>query len=100
MVGGPIVNGQEDYQQDPFNLATQGQRQPGSAFKPFTLAVALEHGYGPDSVFDSKPLDLIVPNSGGKEHYYVQNFGNQYSGPMSLAAATACRTTACSPSSG
>ena len=35
-------------QQYPFNLATEGFRQPGSAFKPFTLAVALEHGYGPE----------------------------------------------------
>ncbi len=88
MVGGPLVNGQENYNQYPFNLATEGYRQPGSAFKPFTLAVALEHGYGPSSVFDSKPLDLIVPNSGGKEHYQVKNFGNEYSGPINLADAT------------
>ena len=39
-------------------------------------------------MFDSKPLDLIVPNSGGKEHYMVKNFGNEYSGPISLASAT------------
>ena len=88
MVGGQLVNGAEDYNQYPFNLATEGYRQPGSAFKPFTLAVALEHGYGPSSVFDSKPLDLIVPNSGGKEHYLVKNFGNEYSGPITLADAT------------
>jgi penicillin-binding protein 1A len=88
MVGGPLTDGQEDFQKYPFNLATEGFRQPGSAFKPFTLAVALEHGYGPGSVFDSQPLDLIVPNSGGKEHYMVKNFGNEYSGPISLAAAT------------
>ena len=88
MVGGQLVNGDEDYTKYPFNLATEGFRQPGSAFKPFTLAVALEHGYGPSSVFDSKPLDLIVPNSGGKEHYMVKNFGNEYSGPISLASAT------------
>ncbi|HEY6526224.1 MAG TPA: transglycosylase domain-containing protein, partial [Solirubrobacteraceae bacterium] len=88
MVGGPLVDGQENFQKYPFNLATEGFRQPGSAFKPFTLAVALEHGYGPGSVFDSKPLDLIVPNSGGKEHYMVKNFGNEYSGPISLASAT------------
>ncbi len=42
MVGGPIVGGREDYSQFPFNLATEGQRQPGSSFKPFTLAVAFE----------------------------------------------------------
>ena len=88
MVGGPLVDGQEDYEKYPFNLATEGFRQPGSAFKPFTLAVALEHGYGPDSVFDSKPLDLIVPNSDGKEHYEVKNFDNEYSGPITLADAT------------
>ena len=41
MVGGPLVDGQEDFQKYPFNLATEGFRQPGSAFKPFTLAVAL-----------------------------------------------------------
>ncbi len=90
MIGGPIVNGQEDFQQYPFNLATEGLRQPGSAFKPFTLAVALASGkYSPDSVITSQPLNLIVPNSGGKEHFIVHNFGNSYSGPITLADATA-----------
>ncbi|MFZ0091532.1 MAG: transglycosylase domain-containing protein, partial [Solirubrobacteraceae bacterium] len=89
MVGGPLVDGQPDFARYPFNLATEGYRQPGSAFKPFTLAVALEHGYGPDSVFDSRPLNLIVPNSGGKEHYLVKNFSDEYSGPITLSAATA-----------
>jgi penicillin-binding protein 1A len=89
MVGGPLVGGHEDFQQYPFNLATQGHRQPGSAFKPFTLAVALRSGqFSPDSVINSHPLDLIVPNSGGKEHFIVHNFGNTYSGPITLAAAT------------
>jgi penicillin-binding protein 1A len=68
MVGGPIVNGQEDYAHHPFNLATQGHRQPGSSFKPFTLAVALQSGkYGPDSVIASAPKSFVVPNSGGRE---------------------------------
>ena len=99
MVGGPLVDGQEDFEKYPFNLATEGYRQPGSAFKPFTLAVALQHGFTPDSVIDSRPLNLIVPNSGGKEHYMVHNFGNQYSGPITLADATTSRTTASSPRS-
>jgi penicillin-binding protein 1A len=88
MVGGPIVNGQEDYQQYPFNLATEGERQPGSAFKPFTLAVALESGYTPSSVFLSAPALYIVPNSGGKEVFSVHNFGDTYSGPITLQEAT------------
>jgi penicillin-binding protein 1A len=88
MVGGPIVNGAEDYQHTPFNLATEGHRQPGSSFKPFTLAVALQSGITPDSVWTSAPQDFIVPNSGGKEHFIVHNFGNQYSGSITLADAT------------
>ena len=89
MVGGPIVNGQEDYSQYPFNLATEAERQPGSAFKPFTLAMALESGkYGPDSIIDSAPQNFIVPNSDGKEHFIVHNFGNTYSGPITLQDAT------------
>ena len=44
MVGG------RDYNERPFNLATQGQRQPGSAFKPFILATALRNGIGPGSL--------------------------------------------------
>jgi penicillin-binding protein 1A len=88
MVGGPIVNGQEDYSQYPFNLATEAERQPGSAFKPFTLAVALESGFGPSSVLLSAPADFVVPNSGGKEIFHVKNFGNTYSGPITLQEAT------------
>ena len=88
MVGGPVVNGKEDYEHHPFNLAAEGHRQPGSSFKPFTLAVALESGIGPDSVWTSAPQDFTVPNSGGKEHFIVHNFGNSYSGSISLQGAT------------
>ena len=38
----------------PFNLATEGERQPGSSFKAFDLAAALEDGISPDSVWTSK----------------------------------------------
>jgi penicillin-binding protein 1A len=89
MVGGPIVNGAEDYSHYPFNLATEGYRQPGSAFKPFTLATALESGkYTPYSIIDSAPQNFVVPGSGGREHFIVHNFGNTYSGPITLTQAT------------
>src|SRR5205085_10640295 len=53
MVGGPIVNGHEDFTHQPFNLATEGHRQPGSAFKPFTLAMALQSGaYAPAPIIE------------------------------------------------
>jgi penicillin-binding protein 1A len=51
MVGG------YNYFSDPYNLATEGERQPGSAFKVFDLAAALEDGYGPNSRLLSSPFD-------------------------------------------
>jgi penicillin-binding protein 1A len=89
MVGGPLVDGEQDYEKYPFNLATEGLRQPGSAFKPFTLAVALEHGYGATSVFDSRPIDIKGNPSCGQANYRPHNFDDEYEGPVSLATATA-----------
>jgi penicillin-binding protein 1A len=82
MVGGP------DYATSPFNLATQGQRQPGSTFKPFTLTAALESGISPGSVWSSRPKQFVVPHSGGREFFVVRNYGNEYSGSNTLAGAT------------
>ena len=59
MVGG------RNYDESPFNLATQGERQPGSSFKAFDLAAALEHGISPDSVWPSQGKDLHVPDTDG-----------------------------------
>jgi penicillin-binding protein 1A len=82
MVGG------EDFATRPFNLATQGQRQPGSAFKPFVLATAIEQGISPSSVWASKKLVVTVPGTKGKEKYTVNNYEDSYLGSASLATAT------------
>jgi penicillin-binding protein 1A len=86
-----MVSGDDDFAHDPFNLAVEGERQPGSSFKVFTLAAALTSGkYGPDSVIDSQPLTIHFRGPYGEpELFPVHNFGNVYSGPISLAAATA-----------
>jgi penicillin-binding protein 1A len=83
MVGGP------DYKKSSFNLATQGQRQPGSAFKAFVLAAALQKGYSPDSVWASQQKQFTVPHSGGKEVFTVHNFEGDYVGSASLWDAIA-----------
>src|SRR5215218_8794332 len=80
MVGG------DDYNSSPFNLATQGQRQPGSAFKPFVLAEALKRGISPGSVWASRKKVFDVPHS--SEKFTVENYSNAYAGATSLAAAT------------
>lgn len=78
MVGG------RDYNAAPFNLATQGQRQPGSAFKPFTLAEALTLGIGPGTVFPSRKRVFAIPDS---KPFVVRNFDNKYLGSASIATA-------------
>jgi penicillin-binding protein 1A len=82
MVGGP------DYATRPFNLATQGQRQPGSTFKPFTLVTALESGISPDNVYASQPKEFPVPGTNGREAFIVRNYGDSYAGTASLRSAT------------
>lgn len=45
-----------------YNLAVQGHRQPGSAFKPFVLATALSQGYSLETRIDGTPGTLVLPN--------------------------------------
>ena len=74
----------------PFNLATEGERQPGSSFKAFDLAAALEHGISPDSVWASKEKVFVVPDTGGHEKFVVHNDKGAYTGARTLTKATAC----------
>ena len=83
MIGGA------NFEEKPFNLATNGHRQPGSSFKPFTLIAALEQGVSPDQTFTSGPKVFPVPHSTGKEKFVVHNYEDQYSGVASLRSATA-----------
>jgi penicillin-binding protein 1A len=79
MVGG------DDYESSPFNLATQGQRQPGSSIKPFILARALSDGISQDSTWASHKLVISVPHS--TEKFTVNNYEDAYSGVTTLARA-------------
>ena len=79
MVGG------DNYGTTPFNLATQGQRQPGSSFKPFVLAEALRQNISPQSTWESKKKTYILK---GGEKFTVNNYEDAYNGVMTLANAT------------
>jgi penicillin-binding protein 1A len=82
MVGGT------DFDATPFNLATYGHRQPGSAFKPFILVRALADGVDPNSVWASQQKVFPVPGS-SKEKFVVHNYEDSYLGSASLWSATA-----------
>jgi 1A family penicillin-binding protein len=57
------VVGGRNFQESSYNRATQARRQPGSAFKPFVFAAALEAGFSPGSMIDG--LDTYIPSSSG-----------------------------------
>jgi penicillin-binding protein 1A len=83
MVGG------RDFNESPFNLATQGERQPGSSFKAFDLAAALERGISPYSEWPSKMKTFYVPGPHGVEKFVVHNDEGAYTGTNTLTGATA-----------
>jgi penicillin-binding protein 1A len=68
------------FAQSEFNRATQAQRQPGSAFKPFVYAAALDNGYTPASVVLDAPIEIV---SGG-ELWKPKNYGGGSAGPSTL----------------
>jgi penicillin-binding protein 1A len=78
MVGG------RNFRESQFNLAVQAERQPGSSFKPFVLAAALERGIAPASSFESKPLLISL----GDRFWSVHNYDGAYLGSVTLETAT------------
>lgn len=73
------MTGGTDYKTSPFNRVTQAKRQPGSSFKPFVYALALEDGYSPYDVFNDRPISI------GK--WKPVNYSGEYIGPMTLSEA-------------
>lgn len=68
--------GGRDFQQSQFNRATQALRQPGSAFKPFVYATALEKGRSPLSRVSDAPITI--------GNWSPRNHNNRYGGPTTL----------------
>ncbi len=65
-----------------FNRVTQAKRQPGSAFKPFVYAVALENGYAPNSIILDAPY--ISEQGPGLKNWKPENYGKKFYGPSTL----------------
>ncbi|WP_173978393.1 transglycosylase domain-containing protein [Magnetospirillum sp. UT-4] len=78
------LTGGKDYDDSQFNRATQGLRQPGSAFKPFVYLAAMELGFRPHDVFDDAPIKL--------GNWKPGNYNGRFEGPVSLRHAFAQST--------
>ena len=65
-----------------FNRATQAKRQPGSAFKPFVYAVALENNFSPNSIVLDAPF--IAEQGIGLKNWKPENYGKKFYGPSTL----------------
>src|SRR5690606_36597819 len=84
---GEIVSlvGGVDFQKSQFNRVIQSSRQPGSAFKPFIYAAALENGYTPSTILMDSPQAL-----GGVDDslsWNPRNYDGDFKGPMTLRNA-------------
>jgi penicillin-binding protein 1A len=75
--------GGRDYQRSQFNRASRSKRQPGSAFKPFLFAAALERGYSPVSTLSG--LTALTPQ--GEDEWSPQNANGGNTDTMTLRAA-------------
>ncbi|MFN2333106.1 MAG: penicillin-binding protein 1A [Wenzhouxiangellaceae bacterium] len=71
-----------DFGTSQFNRATQSRRQPGSAFKPFIYAAALDHGYTPASLVNDAPVVFDDPSQ--ERSWKPQNFSERFHGPTRL----------------
>ncbi len=71
------MQGGFSYQFSVFNRATQAQRQPGSSFKPFVYAAALDSGFTPATIVIDAPIEVNTPQG----IWRPKNSSNKYYGP-------------------
>ena len=74
------MQGGFSYQHSVFNRATQAQRQPGSSFKPFVFAAALDSGFNPATIVVDAPIEVNTPQG----IWRPRNSSNKYYGPTTL----------------
>ncbi len=70
------------YDQSQFNRASQALRQPGSSFKPFIYAAAMDNGYTPSTIVLDAPVE--VEQGGGQGTWRPSNYSGEFYGPQTL----------------
>jgi len=81
------MSGGFSYASSQFDRAMQAMRQPGSAFKPFVYAAALDNGLTPSSEVLDAPI--VVDQGPGLGLWHPANFGHKFLGPVTLRRAIA-----------
>ena len=76
------LSGGFSFKKSEFNRATQAARQPGSAFKPFIYALALENGYTPSTLILDAPL--VLKQGYDLKMWKPENYGKKFYGPSTL----------------
>ena len=76
------LSGGFSFKKSEFNRATQALRQPGSAFKPFIYALALENGYSPSTLVLDAPL--VLDQGDDLKLWKPVNYGKKFYGPSTL----------------
>ena len=76
------LSGGFSFKNSEFNRVTQAFRQPGSAFKPFVYALALENNYTPSSLVLDAPL--VLDQGSDLKMWKPQNYGKKFYGPSTL----------------
>jgi len=76
------LSGGFSFKQSEFNRASQAKRQPGSAFKPFIYALALENNFSPTTLVLDAPIVLDQGND--LKMWKPENYGKKFYGPSTL----------------
>ncbi len=76
------LSGGFSFKKSEFNRSTQALRQPGSAFKPFIYALALENNFTPSSIILDAPL--VIEQGTDLKMWKPENYGKKFYGPSTL----------------
>jgi len=82
-----VMVGGRDFSESQFNRAISSRRQPGSAFKPFVYAAALEKGYTPSTILMDSPVEYSDPDGG--TYWAPKNYDKEFKGPITFRNALA-----------
>ena len=76
------ISGGFSFKKSEFNRATQAFRQPGSAFKPFVYALALENNFTPSTIILDAPI--VLDQGSDLKMWKPENYGKKFYGPSTL----------------